>query len=86
MSRITQFLNLIDIWKIHNPNKIMYTRRENTNFGFVQSRIDYFLVSCHLQYVIHSSGILPSICSDHSLLQITVVHLNEQKGAKVFGN
>ena len=29
MSKLTQFLNLIDIWKIHNPNKIVYTRREN---------------------------------------------------------
>ena len=32
MSRISHFKDLIDIWKIHNTNKIMYTRRENTHF------------------------------------------------------
>ena len=82
MAKLTQFLNLIDIWKIYNPNKIMYNRQENTHFGLVQLIIDYFLVSCHLKYVIHSPGIIPSICSDHSLLQMTVVHSNAKKGQR----
>ena len=30
MSRITQFLNLTDIWKIHNPNKLVYQKRKHT--------------------------------------------------------
>ena len=61
-------LDLIDIWRLKNANITTFTRQERTCFGFSQSRIDYFLISSHLQYHLCKTDIVPSIKSDHSLL------------------
>ena len=38
-----------------------------------QSRIDFFLISCHLEFLVRSVDIVPSIKSDHSLLTLSLV-------------
>ena len=66
--QMCETLDLIDIWRLKNANITRFTRREQTRFGFSQSRIDYFLISSHLQYHLCKTDIVPSIKSDHSLL------------------
>ena len=82
MVMLLESLNLIDIWRLRNPKTLRYTRRERTRYGYSQSRLDYFLISCHLQSNIKLVDILPSIKSDHSLLQITTMLENEPKRGK----
>ena len=71
--------NVIDIWRLKHPNKLRYTWREKTRYGFTQSRIDYVLISCHLQYFTQHVDILPSIKSDHGLLKLMPKLKNEGK-------
>ena len=75
-------LDLIDIWRLRHPSTNRYTRREKTRFGVKQTRIDSFMVSCHMEYETHIVDILPSIKSDHSLLKYAFVLEGEQKRGK----
>ena len=82
ITKLMHNLNIVDIWRLRHPDTKRYTRREKTRFGFSQSRIDYFLASCQLEYVIVSTDILPSIKSDHSLLRLSVLLNKEQPRGK----
>ena len=64
--------DLVDIWRLKHPDTKRYTWREKTRFGFAQSRIDYFLISCHLEFYVTPINILPSLKSDHSLLTLSL--------------
>ena len=66
---MTEF-NLCDIYRLQHPNVHHYTWRNKGKGGWVQSRLDMFLVSLELQYQDIKSSIHPSIKSDHSLIQI----------------
>ena len=79
---LQQMLDVIDIWRILNPNKLRYTRRQRARSGFSQSRLDYFLISCHLQYSVKNIDILPSIKSDHSLIQLVLIIIDEPARGK----
>ena len=61
---------LCDIFRVHNPEMKRYTWRRKTPFK--QRRLDYFLVSDHLQDQIDHVDIIPSIQSDHSTLKLKV--------------
>ena len=82
LSKLLEHLNLIDIWRLQNPDSKRYTRREKTRNGLVPSRIDYFLVSCQLEYMITYSDIIPSIKSDHSLLKIAWLQQDEKRSGR----
>ena len=69
--------NLVDVWRVLNPAVRRYTWRQNS--PFVQSRIDYFLVSAELLYDIVKCEIKPSIKTDHSILNISIKLHNEQR-------
>jgi exonuclease III len=63
--------NLIDFWRVTNPNKKCYTWRQGSSAARLkQSRLDYWLVSTHLMYNLESVDIKTSIRSDHSLIDI----------------
>ena len=76
---LIEVLNLVDIWRLKNPDAERYTWREKTRYGFSQSRIDFFLISCHLQYYTETTQILPGIKSDHSLLKLSLFIKDEPK-------
>ena len=83
--QLIKLLELTDIWMLKNPHTVRFTRREKTRYGFKQTRIDFFLISCGFQYYINKVDILlPSIKSDHSLLQISIHLENKQKQGKGF--
>ena len=62
--------DLCDIFRVYNPEMKRYTWHRKTPFK--QSRLDYFLVSDHLQDQIDHIDIIPSIQSDHSTLKLKV--------------
>ena len=62
--------NLIDAWRIINPDAKKFTWRGNTRQGLVQSRLDYILASAHMLYELKLTDISPGVRSDHSLVKI----------------
>ena len=62
--------DLCDIVRVRNPEMKRYTWRRKTPFK--QRRLDYFLVSDHLQDQIDHVDIIYSIQSDHSTLKLKV--------------
>ena len=79
---ICEEFDLIDIWRLHNPKTQKFTWRDNTRVGLVQSRLDYFLVSRHLNNQISKTCFKPGFKSDHSLINIEVDLLHTQKRGK----
>ena len=81
--------NFCDIWRIRNPHKQFFTRRENSKAGLIQSRLDYWLISTNLTFQITNCNIKPSICTDHSLITLTfnLIHTQQRgKGTWKFNN
>ena len=76
--------DLADIWRIRNPDKKTYTRRENSKIGLVQSRLDYWLASISLTYHIQETYIKPGNSSDHSIIGIKIVFNENSKRGKGF--
>ena len=72
-------LDLVDYWRIKNPEKISFTWKSLARGIF--SRIDRFYVSVSLQHIIESTDILPSgTYSDHSVIQLTIKGGELKKG------
>jgi exodeoxyribonuclease-3 len=69
--------NIIDVWRVLNPSRKCFTWRQRN--PLIQSRLDYFLISGELFYNVSETQIKPSIKTDHSLLQIQLNILEEQK-------
>ena len=63
--------DLVDIWRVRNPQTKRFTWRQKS--PFIQRRLDYWLISDCCQEDIEKSDIVPSINSDHSAI---VLHLN----------
>ena len=63
---IKESLVLCDIWRVRNPKKKRYTFREQHVTGFIQRRLDYFLVSNNLQESINKTDVLTALSTDHS--------------------
>ena len=78
---LNEELNLIDIWRIVNPNSKRYTWRGITKVGQVHSRLDFWLTSMHMIYDLKTTDIKPSIKSDHSIISLSFeLHNSIQKG------
>ena len=76
-SGLCEELDLCDIYRILKPQSKKYTWRQKT--PFVQSRLDYFIISCELIYNTTKCDVKPSIKSDHSLICLKLDLLNESK-------
>ena len=57
---IKEALYLCDIWRIRNPNVSRFTFWQNHVSGFIESRLDFFLISNILQESIIKADILAS--------------------------
>ena len=73
---MTTKFDLIDIWRVRNPEKTRYTFRQKSASGIIQSRIDRIYVSDTLQYNIHKTDIIPGLKSDHSAITIQIKPTN----------
>jgi exonuclease III len=75
---------LVDIWRLRHPTLRRFTRRERSIGGYVQSRLDYWLISKHLEYVVVKTDILPGRRSDHSLISLKIELQNRDRRGKGF--
>ena len=60
-------LDVQDIWRIKNPTTRSYTRSQSEPLIF--SRLDYWLTSNSLSDNVYSVYIIPSIKTDHSIIE-----------------
>ena len=65
---IKESLELCDVCQVKNLKKKRFTFRRRHNSGFIQRRLDYFLVSNILQESIKKTDILTSVSTDHSTI------------------
>ena len=68
-NRLSVFMEdsqLMDIWRMLNPDAKRFTWRRYTNRGISQSRLDYFIISDGLSYYVDKCDIKPSFLSDHN--------------------
>lgn len=75
---------LVDIWRLRHPMLRRFTRREKSIGGYVQSRLDYWLVSKHMEYTVVKTDILPGRRSDHSLISLKIELQNRNRRGKGF--
>ncbi len=64
--------DVVDIWRVRNPDTLKFTWYRRTRAGIVQSRIDYFFVSSCLTSMVTNVEIKPGIRTDHSLIKLTI--------------
>ena len=74
---LTMENDLVDIWRIRNPESSRYTRRKKT--PMTQRRLDYFFVSDSFQDSVHEVEILAGIQSDYSPIWIQCRSLEEER-------
>lgn len=67
--------DLIDIWRVRNPDKKQYTWRQKR--PVVQRRLDFWLISDGLQDFVEHTDIIPSIKSDHSAITLRINSIDE---------
>ena len=70
--------NLTDIWRQQNPSTNRYTWSQPN--PLVRCRLDYFLISNTLMKSKVYANILPSIKSDHSLIEISLKLMGPPRG------
>ena len=68
--------NLIDIWRLRNPDKRQFTWRKRN--PIIQRRIGFWLISDDLQDDVKKADITPAIKTDHSAISLFVNSLKDQ--------
>jgi len=68
--------DLIDIWRIGNPDKKQFTWTQKK--PFIRRRLDYWLVTTDIQDDLTETNIIPAIKSDHSAITLTLNSLDKQ--------
>ena len=75
--------NLIDIWRISNPQKRKYTWNSNTKPP-IFCRLDYFLVTDTFRNLINKSTIQQGYKTDHSLISLNINFSIQKRGPGYF--
>ena len=70
-------MDLIDIWRIRNPDKRLFTWRQTK--PLIQRRLDYWLISDVCQDEVEQVKIIPSIKSGHSAIALLFTGIEEQR-------
>ena len=82
LETIKQSFNLIDIWRCQHQSTKRYTWSQPN--PTVRCRLDYFLVGQNLMNSSINTKILPSIRTDHSLIEITIKLKGPQRGPGIW--
>ena len=65
-------LKILDIWREHNPNKVVFSRYRHTSSAYTASRIDRYLISEDLRNKVVVCRYSPYPRSDHDFVEITL--------------
>ena len=74
--------DLVDIWRIRNPETKFFTWRQKK--PLIQGRLDYWLISDVCQEDIEKPDIISSINSDHSAIVLHFNNIDRQKHGPSF--
>ena len=74
--------DLVDIWRIRNPETKRFTWRQKT--PLIQRRLDFWLTDNTLQEDIDQVDIIPSIKSDHSAVVLSINGIENQSHGPSF--
>ena len=74
--------DLVDIWRIRNPDTKRFTWRQKK--PLIQRRLDYWLISDVCQEDIEKTDIISSINSDHSAIILHFNNIDRQKHGPSF--
>ena len=72
-------LNLVDIWRERNPHEKHFTWSSNITAG-IHCRLDFFLISRNLNYLVAKSNFSPGLNSDHSVVNLDIKTCKEERG------
>ena len=73
INTINEDLELTEIWRVRNPNVKRFTWRIKS--PLLQRRLDYYLISSQLQFVVTSCDIIPAEDTDHSAITLKLKSL-----------
>ena len=68
--------NLVDIWRLRNPDKKRYMWKQNK--PLVQRQLDYWLISNDFQDDVDNTGIISAIKTDHAAIVLQVNSVERQ--------
>ena len=74
--------DLVDIWRIQNPTTRHFTWRQRNLF--IQTRLDFWLISDVCQEDVEGTDIILSINSDHSVIILHFNNIDRQKHGPSF--
>ena len=77
-------LNLLDIWRIRNPDKRRYTWKQKK--PVVQGRLDYWLISDDFQDDVDSADIILSIKTDDAAIVLYMNSIEKQPPGPSYWN
>ena len=75
-------LDLVDIWRIKNPQTRSYTRSQKS--PTVLCRLDFWLFSNNLCDFINATEIQPAIRTDHAAITLVLGDIGEIKGPGIW--
>ncbi len=83
MEEIAEKNDIIDIWRVRNPDTKRFTFRQKNKGNIIQSRLDRLYISDTLQYNVSRTDIFPSVRSDHSGVKVSIrpIDGNHQNGS-----
>ena len=83
ISNLQEELDLVDIWRVKNPEKKSFTWNQNSLMIF--SRLDYWLISNALHDLVKITDIIPAIRTGHSAITLELLNtLADVKGPGVW--
>ena len=71
-------LDLVDIWRVKNPQTKSYTWSQKSTV--ILCRLDFWLISNNLCDVVNSIDIIPAIRTDHVAINLNLGEIGEEKG------
>ena len=83
LNTILDLHNLVDVWRILNPNKQKFTWHSNTKPP-IFCRLDYFIISDDLLNKCVKCNIKPGYKSDHSIVILSIEFIQQPKGPGYF--
>ena len=82
IDNLCSLFDLIDIWRIRNPDAMRFTWRQKN--PIIQRRLDFWLISSSTQEEVVSVDIIPAIRTDHSAITIHINGIEETRRGPSF--
>ena len=79
IDNLCQEFSLIDIWRVRHKKQPGFTHRQRFRSGYVQSRLDFWLISHQIEYHVKNVKVNPGFRSDHSIIILELELLNTLK-------